>query len=134
MPTSVPFGSLERGYVVPEFPLTISHDDVIAYLDATGESPVRWSERVPPLMLIALMLAGLLERVAIPLGIMHTGQEFEIHRGARIGETLTVRLTMVSHSIRRGATIAAFDGEVCSGEEVLVNSRTTVLVPSGGAS
>jgi hypothetical protein len=116
VPASVPFGSLERGYAVPEFALSLSHDDVLAYLDATGEAPERWGERVPPLMLIAHMLAGLLERVSIPLTIMHTGQEFEVRRGARIGEPLTVQLSMVSHSVRRGAIIAAFDGEVRSGD------------------
>ena len=76
-PTRIVFESLSRGDVLPVQPLTITADDVRAYLDATGEPAERWSDHVPPVMLSALMLATLLGQVVIPQGVMHTGQEHE---------------------------------------------------------
>ena len=102
---------------------------VRAYLEATGESDDRWQEHVPPVMLSALMLAALLGQVVLPLGVMHTGQEHEMHRAVRIGEVLTITVLVAQYSTRRGALMAAFDAEARAGGEVVAVSRASVLVP-----
>jgi len=128
-PTRFAFDTLSRGDVLPTIDLTITHDDVRAYLEATGEPAERWDERVPPVMLSALMLATLLGQVEIPAGVMHTGQEHESRRPVRIGEALTVTVTVSSYAVRRGALMAAFDAEARAGDEVVATSRASVLVP-----
>ena len=145
-PARITFDSLARGAILSSVDLTITHDDVRAYLDATedttedatedatGEQADRRREHVPPMMLSALMLAALLGQVEIPQGVMHTGQEHESRRAVRIGEPLTVTLTVSSYALRRGALIAAFDAEARAGDEVVATSRASVLVPPAEAS
>ena len=128
-PTRFAFDSLTRGDVLPTVDLSITHDDVRAYLEATGEPADRWADRVPPVMLSALMLATLLAQVEIPKGVMHTGQEHESMRPVRIGEPLTVTVLVSSHAVRRGALMAAFDAEARAGDEVVAVARASVLVP-----
>lgn len=128
-PTRFDFDTLSRGDVLPTVDLTITREDVLAYLDATGEPAERWGDRVPPVMLSALMLATLLAQVEIPQGVMHTGQEHESMRPVRIGEPLTVTVLVSSHAVRRGALMAAFDAEARAGDEVVAVSRASVLVP-----
>jgi acyl dehydratase len=128
-PTRFAFDTLSRGDVLPTVDLTVTHEDVRAYLDATGEPADRWGEHVPPVMLSALMLAALLGQVEIPKGVMHTGQEHESMRPVRIGEALTVTVLVSSHAVRRGALMAAFDAEARVGDEVVAISRASVLVP-----
>lgn len=128
-PIRFEFDTLSRGDVLPTVDLTITREDVLAYLDATGESAERWGDRVPPVMLSALMLATLLAQVEIPQGVMHTGQEHESMRPVRIGEPLTVTVLVSSHAVRRGALMAAFDAEARAGDEVVAVSRASVLVP-----
>lgn len=126
------FGRLSRGDVLPTVDLTITPDDVRAYLAATGEPAERWSERVPPIMLSALMLAVLLAQVEIPKGVLHTGHEHEARRPVQIGEPLAVSISVSSHSVRRGALMATFDAEARSGDDVVAISRASVLVPPDG--
>ncbi len=128
-PTRFAFDTLARGDVLPTVDLTITDEDVRAYLDATGEAADRWGDRVPPVMLSALMLATLLSQVEIPQGVMHTGQEHESMRPVRIGEPLTVTVLVASHAVRRGALMAAFEAEARAGDEVVAISRAAVLVP-----
>ncbi len=127
------FDSLSRGDAFPAVDLVVTGADVRAYLEATGEPADRWSDRVPPVMLSALMLATLLAQVEIPKGIMHTGHEHESVRAARIGEALRVTVQVTSYSVRRGALMASFDTEARSadgaGDEVIAISRASVLVP-----
>ncbi len=128
-PAGLAFDSLARGDRLPPVDLAITADEVRAYLDATGEPADRWGDRVPPVMLSALMLAALLAQVEIPKGIMHTGHEHESTRPVRIGEPLRVTVQVTSYSVRRGALMAAFDTEARSGDEVVAVSRASVLVP-----
>jgi acyl dehydratase len=124
---------LQKGDRIAPFPVTITSEDVRAYLDATGEAPATWERAVPPLALGAFALAGLMERVAVPAGIVHTGQEYDFVRPVRHGETLEVAIAVASRSERRGAVITAFESEWRAGGEVVGTARTTVLVAPPGA-
>lgn len=130
-PERIPFASLSKGDSLRPFPLTIDRDDVAAYLDATGETAGYWSKLVPPLMLIARMLGGLMQAVEVPARLMHTSQEHQMHRPARIGETLEVHFTVAASGERRGVLFATFDAEVFDGEgAVVATSRTGVMAPN----
>lgn len=122
------FETLAKGDVIP-FPLTVSPKEIEGYLAATGEDAARWKDAVPPLLLAAFMVAGLLARVPIPLEVMHTGQEIEARRAVRPGEPLDVRITVAAMSQRRGATIAQFEAEALAAGESVFVSRISVLAP-----
>jgi hypothetical protein len=122
------FDTLAKGDVVP-FSLSVTPEEIEGYLSATGEDPARWRDAVPPLLLAAFMVGGLLARVPIPLEVMHTGQEIEARRAVRPGEPLDVRITVSALSQRRGATIAQFEADALSAGEVVFTSRISVLAP-----
>ncbi|RLT39837.1 MAG: hypothetical protein DWI58_12215 [Chloroflexi bacterium] len=122
------FETLAKGDVIP-FPLTVSREEIEGYLSATGEDAARWTAAVPPLLLAAFMVAGLLARVPIPLEVMHTGEEIEARRAVRPGEPLDVRITVAALSQRRGATIAQFEAEALAAGESVFVSRISVLAP-----
>lgn len=122
------FETLAKGDIIP-FPLTVTREEIEGYLSATGEDAARWTDAVPPLLLAAFMVAGLLARVPIPLEVMHTGEEIEARRAVRPGEPLDVRITVAALSQRRGATIAQFEAEALAAGESVFVSRISVLAP-----
>ena len=128
-----PLGELRRGERIAPFTIRISTDDVRAYLEATGERSPVWETHVPPIALGAFGLAGLMERVLIPAGIVHTGQEYEFHRPVVHDEPLDVHIVVSSRVERRGTIVTAFETEWRSGGDVVGTARTTVLIlPTNG--
>lgn len=126
----IAFQSLTKGDSLSPFPLTITKDDVSAYLEATGEPEDLWSTFVPPLMLTARMLGGLMEAVEVPGRLMHTGQEHQMHRSVHIGEPLSVTFSVASVGERHGAVFATFDAEARgAGGDLVATSRTAVMAP-----
>lgn len=125
---------LARGDALPPFALRVSADEVRDYLGATGEPPERWKDAVPPLALGAFALAALLERIALPAGTLHTGQEFAFLRAVAPGEPLEARAEVVQHAERRGALIAALAVELRGrGGEPVLRGRATVAAPARDA-
>ena len=135
------FRSLAKGDALPPFPVAFGEDDMRAYLDATGEPPERWAEAgaAPPLAAGAFAIAALLERVALPDGALHAGQEFEFLRAVAPGEPLEAEVRVAQRSERRGALLLALDIELRgAGGETVLRGRSTVAAPpapdGGGAS
>ncbi|MDA1001858.1 MAG: hypothetical protein O3B31_00695 [Chloroflexi bacterium] len=124
---------LQRGDHLPSFTLRVTSRDVRDYLAATGESPDLWTHQVPPLALGAFALAGLMERVELPAGLVHTGQEYAFAHPVRHDAAVEVRIRVASRSERRGAVITALESEWHSGDTLVGSARTTVLVAPPGA-
>lgn len=133
MTHSLHFTDLEKGQAFARLPLTVTNEDVDAYLESTGESSEPWHELVPPIYLDAIAIATLLSTVAIPKGVMHTGQEHESHRAARIGEPLTLEMRVSAMSERRGAIMAAFEAELTDAQDASVSSMkiSVMALPDG---
>src|SRR5690606_20784224 len=103
---------MQRGERIPPFDLRIDGDAVRAYLDATGEAAEGlWEQYVPPLALGALALGGLMDRVQVPGGLVHTGQEYEFRGLVPVGATVEVQIAVAARSERRGAVITVFETE-----------------------
>ncbi len=125
------FFALRQGDVLPEFSLCIDAGDVRAYLDATGEPADHWRDSVPPLALGALALAGLLEEVPPPAGLVHTSQDFQFLELVLVGQALTGRVTVAQRSTRRGMLFTVFAFELRSSAAVVMRGRASVLFPGG---
>lgn len=133
-PSSKPsLARLQRGDDLPSFVLSVSGDDVRAYLEATGEPREAWTRHVPPLALGAFALAGLMERVELPAGLVHTGQEYAFVRPVAHDEPVEVRIRVASRSERRGAVITALESEWLAGGQCVGTARTNVLIAPPGA-
>ena len=125
----IDFAALQRGDTLPPFEITLGADEVAAYLDATGEDPARWVETVPPLALGALTLAGLMERVIIPDGMVHTGQEFSFDGVVAYGQTLEASLSIARRSERKGAVMTVIVAVLRVDGAIVGTGRTSVLTP-----
>jgi len=122
---SLTFEQLQKGQTFARVPLDITTAEVQAYLESTGEQSPVWDEYVPPIFLDAIAIATLLETVAIPKGVMHTGQEHESHRAARIGEPLELEMRVSALSERKGAVIANFEATITDAQS---NPVTTMKI------
>ena len=133
MTHTLDFTDLQKGQAFARLPLAITSDEVEAYLESTGESSETWRELVPPIFLDTVAIATLLSTVAIPKGVMHTGQEHESHRAARIGEALTLEMRVSTLSERRGAIMIAFEAEGTDADDVPVSSMkiSVMALPDG---
>lgn len=132
--TGLDFRSLAKGDALPPFPVVFGDADVRAYLDATGEPPERWDgAAAPPLAAGAFAIAALLERVALPDGALHAGQEFGFLRAVRPGEPLEAEVRVAQRSERGGALLLALDIELRgAGGEAVLRGRSTVAAPPPG--
>ena len=129
------FAQIDRGDQLAPFELTISAEDVALYLEATGESDELWARYVPPLALVAFALGGLMDRVEVPSGLVHTGQEFDFCKSVVIGESVEVEIKVASSSRRRGVRMVVFATELFSAGAMVGSGRTTVmLAPEDGES
>ena len=135
MTACIDFYALARGDALPAFPVAFDAADVRAYLEATGEPPGRWTEAAPPLAPGAFALAALLERVPLPEGGLHTGQEFEFLRPVLPGEPLEAELRVSQRSERGGAVLLAFDLELrlAAGGDPVLRGRSRVVAPAPDA-
>ena len=115
-------------------PLRIDTADVRAYLDATGESPERWAETVPPLAVVAFTLAATNESLPLPRGTLHAGQEFEFFAPVEHGAPLSLDLSVAQHEERRGALFVTFALELHDGDRVAMRGRTSLIVSAEDAS
>lgn len=133
MTHTLQFADLVKGQAFARLPLTITTEEVDAYLDATGEDAEAWRAFVPPIYVDTIAIATLLSTVAIPKGVMHTGQEHESHRAARIGEPLVLEMRVSALSERRGAIMAAFEAELTDTEAkpVITMKISVMVLPDG---
>lgn len=133
MPSS--FLDLRAGDQLPEFSFSVSADEVVAYLEATAGASAAFSgggrESVPPLALGALTLAGLMDTVAVPDSLFHTGQEFEFIAAVPAGATLTARIHVAQRSERKGTLFTTFGLDLRLDGRTVMRGAATVLLPSG---
>lgn len=133
MPHSLRFADLQKGHAFARFPLAVTTAEVEAYLDSTGESPEAWREFIPPVYIDAIAIAALLDTVAIPGGVIHTGQEHETHRAARIGEPLEMEMVVSALTERRGMTVAVFEATLrdAAAAPVVTMKISVMVLPDG---
>jgi hypothetical protein len=130
--TRTSISALPRGHEFPASTFTLSREQVDAYLHATGDRG-DYSDAVPPLAAVALGLNALQAHLSLPEGSLHTGQEVEHERVARVGEALTLTGRVAQRSERQGFVISVIEFEINTDAGVAVRARTTIMAP-GGAS
>ncbi len=130
-PARQTISSFPRGHEFPDAKFSVSAERVAAYLRAIGDEGA-YGGCVPPLAAVALGLGELQERISLPEGSLHTGQEVE-HLGlAREGEELTLTARIAQRSERQGFVISVIEFEIAGGAGTAIRARTTIMAPAGG--
>jgi len=114
---------------------TIPEDSVRQYLGAVGDSQLAYFDyvMVPPLALSAYALGGLLDKLALPPGAIHSLQEITTVRPVGFGEHITA-VAQLERTRQHGGlefTTASYVLTNSAGAQVQTG-KTTVLVPIGG--
>lgn len=130
-PTRTSIAALTRGHEFEPATFAVSAEQSLAYLEATGDAG-DYGDAVPPLAVAALGLAALQERIALPEGSLHTGQEVEHASAARAGEALTLTGRIAQRSERQGFVISVIEFEVSAGGRLILRARTTIMAPGAG--
>ncbi len=144
---------LARGYEFPSFDVALDPADVRRYLEAVedasevyyGDSPADSKDRLPvlapPLGVVALVLKALVERISLPEGALHTGQELESRRELPADARLACRARVAQRSELRGAVISVIEFEIAEeggDRSPAIVGRTTIMAAQvsgeGGAS
>lgn len=124
--------ALSRGHEFPSATITIRDEVVRAYLDAVGDTH-GYAATVPPLAAVALGLSAVQERIVLPEGSLHTGQEVEHIAPVRPGEMLTLTGRIAQRSERQGFVVSVIELEIATAAGVAIRARSTIMAP-GGAS
>ncbi len=125
---------LQVGKLVNDFSLRIGVDDVSAYLLATGDySPIWLTEKlVPPQMIVAEIIAKILEVLELPKNLVHTGQEHIASDRVSFDAALRITATVSQLSNRAGTSVIVFDSQVTDSQgKKCFQSKTKVMVLGG---
>ncbi len=111
----------------------LSEDNVRQYLAAVGDTQQEYYELglVPPLVLTAFALAGLLEKLALAPGAIHSLQEVDTLNPVEIGDHIS-GMARLERPRRRGDlefTTVSYTLISASGIQVQAG-KSTVLVPA----
>lgn len=104
------------------------------YLRSVGDTLPIYNETgiVPPLYLAASALGSLLKKLAFPPGAIHSLQEVAALQPVAIGSEINVSGRMEKPRRRAGLTFMTFVCTVESAGTVVLTSKSTVLLTSGG--
>ena len=110
----------------------ITDDSVRQYLEAVGDPQQEYYQLglVPPLILTAYALGGLLEKLALAPGAIHSLQEVDTLNPVEIGEEIN-GIASLERPRRRGDlefTTVSYTLTTASGSQVQTG-KSTVLVP-----
>ena len=132
MNTSSSLSFLARGHAFPSASLTLTRAEVDAYLDAVGHDVVPAISRacVPPVATAAFALRELLAVFDLPGGSVHTSEEVDWVRPARIDELLRCESTVVQASDRQGYRFATIEQRLVdtTGQAIMI-ARSSIMSP-----
>lgn len=131
-PARTSISAFPRGHEFPAAAFSLTAEQVRAYLAAVGDTN-DYGDTVPPLAAVALGLNALQERIALPEGSLHTGQEVEHSAPVRAGAALRLTGRIAQRSERLGFVISVIEFEISASTSVAIRARTTIMAPGGAA-
>jgi hypothetical protein len=111
--TGVGYDDIGVGRTFPPQKLSISADDLVHFYRCLGEvrPAPEIGTRVPSFMLNELR--ALKNQMRLPPGVLHAQEEIEMHSAARLGEPLTISITIANKYIRNDKRFIVIDQHVC---------------------
>ena len=115
--------------MLPSISLSITREDALRYLAATGEDDAHWPGIVPPLALGALALAALMEEMPLPAGVLHSAQEFDFFEAVPFGSELDLLIAVERRAERGGAVYTTVGLELRLEDRLVCRGHATVVLP-----
>ncbi|MCX8126230.1 MAG: MaoC family dehydratase N-terminal domain-containing protein [Dehalococcoidia bacterium] len=125
------YEQLAPGLTFSPVSYTIDARSVANYLEAIGstQSLNDVSEAVPPVIIAALSMKGMMEQVKLDSGSIHLSQELEFLKVVSLGETVTCRAGVGKKHERAGLKMVSFEMEIfdSTGEKVMTGKALVGL-------
>lgn len=125
--------TLEPGHSLFAMKMTISEEQVRAYLDAVEDDAdvYRAEGLAPPMAVAALVMGAAMRAVELPAGAVHTGQELDFVSPVRLGAELDCGATVSQNSVRQGTRflVLQITGEI--GSEPAMSGRVSIAIAGG---
>jgi hypothetical protein len=118
--------TLPRGHEFDPATLTISREQIAAYLRATGDTN-DYGDDAPPLAAVALALQALQGQFALRDGTLHSGQEVEHMAAVPAGASLTLRGRVTQRTERQGVIMCVVEYELADGDRPLLRATSTIV-------
>lgn len=115
--------------MLPAISLTVTREDALRYLAATGEDDAHWPGIVPPLALGALALAALMEEMPLPAGVFHSAQEFDFFEAVPFEATLDLHIAVERRAERAGTLYTTVGLELRFEDRMACRGHATVVLP-----
>ena len=129
--TGVGYDDIEVGHTFPPQPLAISVDDLVSFYSCLGEArpTPQIGTRIPSFLLNELR--ALKNQMRFPPGVLHAQEEIEMLSAARLGEPLTVTISLSSKYIRNDKRFIVIDQHVrcASDQRSIMNVRHILYWP-----
>ena len=99
------YTNLKTGTEISKESFIIGKDQINDYLKALDDSSEDrllnlYTRFIPPMCIAALSLRGVIIKLEIPGGTIHTAQEIEFKNSATVGEKLYCKANLILNSIR----------------------------------
>ncbi len=130
MPTQL--STLQPGHRLGPYEISMTPEMALAYTRAiSGPDSPDYGDTLPPLAVIALGLSRIIEDLGLGAGTVHAGQEVELMRPVRAGETITATAELKSNAPRKDVRFATVATEFRdSAGTVVATASSTVIVPA----
>jgi len=129
--TGVGYADIAVGQTFPAQPLPVTADDVARFRRCLGEvgPPPESGTRVPSFLLNELR--AMKKQIRFPPGVLHAQEEIEMHSAARLGDVLTVSITIANKYIRNDKRFIVIDQHVeCANDQrSIMNIRHILYWP-----
>jgi hypothetical protein len=129
--TGVGYDDIAVGQTFAPQPLPVTADDVARFYRCLGETrpPPEIGTRVPSFLLNELR--AMKNQMRFPPGVLHAQEEIEMFSAARLGEPLSVSITIANKYIRNDKRFIVIDQHVhcATGQRSIMNVRHILYWP-----
>ena len=122
--------TLEPGQLLFDLKMTITEDQVRAYLDAVEDNDDVYREEglAPPMAVAALVMGAAMRVVDLPAGAVHTGQELDFVAPVRFGAELGCGASVAQNSVRRGTRFLVLQITGAVGSQPAMSGRVSIAI------
>jgi len=129
------YSNLKTGTEISKEFFVIDKDQVNDYLKALDDSSEDkllnlYTQFIPPMCIAALSLRGVIIKLKIPGGTIHTAQEIEFKNSAIVGEGLYCKANLILNSIRVDWRFLTIQMNVTDqNEKPIMLGKSSIMLP-----
>ena len=129
---SINYGNLSSGDIISKRSYIIDEQIVNEYLFATQDyNSKNLTSSIPPMIIAALGIRGVVNDLKIPGGTLHVGQEINFTQSVSIGETLKCEANLLSNTVKKEWRFMSVGIEVLNqNNDLVMEGKSSIMLPA----